>query len=137
MQRLLAFFSLVLAVSVPADSRVPPGSESEIRDRLTPFGSICKVGDACGGGTGPSASGSTRTGQQIYDKSCFICHGAGVGGAPIFNNNDDWAPRVAKGVESLWNSTRNGLNTMPARGTCMDCSDDELRAAMDYMLDAL
>ena len=47
-----------------------------------------------------------------------------------------WAPRIGKGIEVLYESTYNGLNTMPVRGTCMDCSDEELQATVDYMVAA-
>ncbi|MGB5729137.1 MAG: c-type cytochrome [Thiogranum sp.] len=28
----------------------------------------------------------------------------------------------------------SGLNAMPPKGTCADCSDEELKAAIEYML---
>ena len=46
-------------------------------------------------------------------------------------------PGIAKGIDVLYESTYNGLNgVMPARGTCMDCSDEELQATVDYMVAA-
>ncbi|MBV1907260.1 MAG: c-type cytochrome [Pseudomonadales bacterium] len=138
MQRLLVVFGIILTVSIWADVRVPPGTDDAVRDRLTPFGSSCKAGEECAGTAVVASGGEPLSGQAVYDKSCFICHAAGVGGAPKFQNIDDWKPRLAKGLDTLWSSTQNGLNAgMPPKGTCMDCSDDELRAAMDYMIDAV
>ena len=136
MQRVLVILGIILTVSVWAEVRVPPGNDETVRERMTPFGSVCKAGDTCAQKAAVASGGSPRSGQAVYDSSCFICHAAGVGGAPIFQNVEEWAPRLAKGLDALWDTTLNGLNAMPARGTCMDCSDDELRAAMDYMLDA-
>jgi len=135
-QRVLVILGLILTLSASADVRVPPGTDETVRERMTPFGEVCKAGDICAQKTAAASGESSRSGQAVYDSSCFICHAAGVGGAPIFQDVDAWAPRLAKGVDALWDTTVNGLNAMPARGTCMDCSDDELRAAMDYILDA-
>ena len=59
-----------------------------------------------------------------------------LGGAPLFADAAAWAPRIAKGMDVLMDSTINGINAMPAKGTCMSCSDDELAATVTYMLDA-
>jgi len=74
-------------------------------------------------------------GQKIYDTTCHACHAAGVAGAPKLGDKDAWAPRIAKGTDALLSSVKNGLNAMPPKGTCMACSDDELRAAMLYMVE--
>ncbi len=52
----------------------------------------------------------------------------GVGGAPKKDNAADWAPRLAKGNDAIWKSVTGGLNAMPPKGTCMNCSDDELKS---------
>ena len=116
--------------------RIPPGTDEEISARLTPFGKLCKSGEDCGQTATRSASAGPRTGQQVYDTACTVCHAVGVSGAPKFGNAEDWAPRIAQGMDTLWSHTLNGLNVMPPKGTCMDCSDEELRGAMDYMVEA-
>ena len=45
-----------------------------------------------------------------------------------------WPPRIAKGNDALLSSVKNGLKAMPPKVTCMSCSEDELRAAMEYMV---
>lgn len=143
--RLLVGVLLLLgAVSAAAD-RVPPGSDQEIRERLEPFGSLCRSGEDCGGqsegaaGAGgvAAAGGDARSGQAVYDRFCATCHAAGVAGAPTLDDGAAWEPRLAKGMDTLWDHTLNGFNAMPAKGTCMNCSDDELRGALDYMVDAV
>jgi cytochrome c5 len=73
-------------------------------------------------------------GEAIYKQSCMACHAAGVAGAPKLGDSQAWSPRIAKGNEALVQSVTNGLNAMPPKGGCMNCSDDELRGAVEYML---
>ncbi len=115
---------------------LPPGTSEEISQRIVPFGSVSRMGDP-GGAPVASASAEPLSGQQVYDQFCFACHTIGVGGAPKFGDGEQWAVRVDQGMDTLMDHTINGINTMPAKGTCMNCSDDELNAAVVYMLDAL
>ena len=78
---------------------------------------------------------ATVDGQKIYQASCQACHVAGVAGAPKLSDKEAWAPRIAKGNDALFASVKNGLNVMPPKGACMSCSDEELRAAMEYMVE--
>jgi len=73
-------------------------------------------------------------GQKIYQTSCQACHATGAAGAPKLGDKDAWAQRIAKGNDALFSSVKNGLKAMPPKGTCMSCSEDELRAAMEYMV---
>jgi cytochrome c5 len=77
---------------------------------------------------------ASADGQSIYQKSCQACHAAGIAGAPKLGDKDAWAPRIAKGNDALFASVKNGLKAMPPKGTCMSCSDDDLRAAVEYMV---
>jgi len=89
--------------------------------------------------TAPAATTATQTaaadGQGIYKASCQACHAAGVAGAPKLGDKDAWAPRIAKGSDAMYTSVIKGLNAMPPKGACMSCSEDELRAAVDYMVE--
>ena len=77
---------------------------------------------------------TSADGQNIYQKSCQACHASGAAGAPKLGDKDAWAPRIAKGNDAMLSSVKNGLKAMPPKGTCMSCSEDELRAAMEYMV---
>ncbi len=81
------------------------------------------------------AGSGTKTGDEVYKTTCAVCHGAGVAGAPKVGDVAAWAPRIAKGVDTLYASSLNGFQAMPPKGTCLSCSDDELKAAVDYMID--
>jgi len=74
-----------------------------------------------------------RTGEELYKAKCFVCHMTGAAGAPKLEDKAAWAPRLATGMEALMTSVVNGKNAMPPKGTCTDCTDDELKAAVEYM----
>lgn len=75
-----------------------------------------------------------RGGSEIYDSVCVTCHGSGVAGAPIFGNQAAWAPRKAKGMNVLLDHALHGYHYMPTRGSCLDCTDSEIKEAIRYML---
>lgn len=75
------------------------------------------------------------SGQSIYEKSCAVCHHDGIAGAPRFRDEKDWQPRLLnKKIEDLVAIAIKGINAMPARGTCFECSDEDLKNAIQYML---
>ena len=75
-----------------------------------------------------------KSGEQIYNSNCLVCHGAGVAGAPKLGDIAAWAPRIAAGMDSLLANATNGLNAMPPKGLCMSCSGEELQAVVEYMV---
>ena len=80
------------------------------------------------------AADSVDAGKKIYDTSCMACHSTGAAGAPKVGDKAVWAPRIAQGIDTLFNHTINGIRAMPPKGTCMSCSDDDLKAAVNYMV---
>lgn len=80
-----------------------------------------------------SSSIANENGKSVYDKACFACHSSGLIGAPKLHNEADWAPRKEKGLDALTASAIKGIGAMPARGACMDCSDDDIKDAIQYM----
>ncbi|SEG81347.1 c-type cytochrome [Marinobacterium lutimaris] len=84
----------------------------------------------------PAAAMAERSGEELYNTKCSVCHAAGVAGAPKFGDAAAWAPRAEKGMDALLATAKSGLNAMPPMGTCVDCSDSEMTAAIQYMLDA-
>lgn len=80
-----------------------------------------------------AASAMAAPDMEKYARSCQICHASGAANAPKTADAAAWEPRLAKGMDVLVQSVNNGLNAMPPKGMCMDCSDDEIQALIEYM----
>lgn len=80
-------------------------------------------------------AGAGRSGKDVYGSSCMACHDMGIAGAPKRGDTGAWAPFVEKGLDAMLQNAITGVNAMPPRGTCAACSDEELRAAIEYMLE--
>jgi len=129
---LLALLTLSLSCILYAQSNW----EQAVVDRVAPVGSTCMVGDPCAGEVAAVAASAARTAEDIYNSNCMACHMTGASAAPILGNVEQWAPRIARGIESIYSNAINGLNVMPAKGLCLSCTDDEIRAVVDYMVAA-
>lgn len=109
-------------------------SNEEIVERIKPYGSL-HVAGAAAADAGASAA---RSGEDVYNSACVACHGSGVLGAPRLHNGADWQPRLdEKGLDGVWQNALSGINAMPPRGTCSNCSDDEIKAAIEYMIEGI
>ena len=78
-------------------------------------------------------------GKKVYGMTCSRCHASGAAGAPIPGNKDEWGPRIAKGMDLLYQHSIEGFTgekgMMPAKGGNPSLSDEEMKAAVDYMVD--
>lgn len=78
-----------------------------------------------------------QNGKRVFDKTCGLCHGAGVGGAPRPGDKANWAPRIAQGMDILYRHATDGFSGatgyMPARGGAA-VSDADIKAGVDYMV---
>lgn len=72
-------------------------------------------------------------GEDIYTAHCGVCHDTGAAGAPKIGDAADWTKRFAQGMPTLMAHAINGYNSMPPRGACITCSDQEIKAAIDYI----
>ena len=110
---------------------------ADIEARIQPFSAVCVQGDACGGGEAVAGSAG-RSGEDVYNNACMACHSAGIAGAPAVGDQLAWAGRISKGMDALYDSGINGVagTGMIAMGGCVDCSDDDIRAAVDFMVDS-
>lgn len=76
-----------------------------------------------------------RSAQSIYEQHCIVCHRDGIAGAPKFRDKTTWNPRLAgRDINALAASAIQGKNAMPAKGTCQECSDSDIKAAVEYMV---
>ena len=136
MTRIATFLAVaLLAVSAYA-VELNDRQRTDIEGRISPVGEVCMQGDAECGGAATVASSGPRSGEDVYNAACMACHTTGAGGAPVLGDAAAWADRIAKGTEVLYASGVNGVpgTGMIAKGGCMNCSDEEIHAAVDYMI---
>lgn len=124
---LVTLFTLATIFAVQAAE----ADKSEIEKRIKPVGELYLAGavaEVAAAPTGP------KSGADVYQASCFACHGTGAMGAPKKGDVAAWEPRKAQGMDVLLEHAIKGFNAMPPKGTCMACSDDEIQAAIEFML---
>lgn len=133
MKRVLAVVLLGFGITAGA---VMASVEDEIRARIQPVGEVCLQGDECGQAAAATetASAGPRSGSEVYDAVCLACHTTGAAGAPVIGDAGAWAPRVDQGMETLISHAINGINAMPAKGGCASCPDEEIAAAVEYIV---
>jgi cytochrome c5 len=102
-----------------------------IAKRLAPVGQVYVAGAVAASAEGPSGP---RSGEKVYQTACFACHGTGALDAPK-KGDASWKPRMEQGFDMLVKNAIDGIRNMPARGTCGDCSDEEIAAAIKFMIE--
>ena len=126
---------LILAVTALLATSIVSAAGDTIEDRLKPVGELCMAGDECAAAVVEVASaGGARSGEDVYGTKCATCHATGAAGAPKLGDVAGWAARITKGNDTLYTNAISGFNGMPAKGLCFDCSDDEIKAAVDHMV---
>ncbi len=108
--------------------------QAKIQENIRPVGEVNVGSVPADSGTATATTAGHRSGEQVYNASCMACHTSGVANAPKLGDKAAWEPRAAKGIDGLLATAASGINAMPPRGTCADCSDDELKGAIEYML---
>ena len=131
----LSLVAMALAFSAAA---VEPTDQqrAEIEERIKPVGEVCLQGDSDCGGAAVATNSGPRAGDDVYNSACMACHATGAAGAPKLGDAAAWADRIAKGIDALYTSGVSGVpgTGMTAKGGCMNCSDEEVHAAVDYMV---
>lgn len=76
-----------------------------------------------------------QSGEQVYNTICAACHTSGVAEAPITGNKEQWRNRISEGIEHLYEQAINGVGIMPAKGGMATLSDEEVKAAVDFIIE--
>lgn len=82
------------------------------------------------------AANASASGEALYKTVCMACHVAGVAGAPKLGDKTAWAPRIATGLDALTASVLKGKNAMPPKGGAVAAPEADVRAAVEYMVNA-
>ncbi|MFZ0791177.1 MAG: c-type cytochrome [Chromatiaceae bacterium] len=108
-------------------------SPEAVAARLAPVGTVNT--DAAAVAAAPAtAAVSDDPGAATYNRVCQACHATGAAGAPLLGNKEAWQPRIDQGLDVMLQTAINGKGAMPPRGTCTNCSDEDLKAAIEYMV---
>ena len=110
--------------------------ENSVLERIKPVGEV-RIDTSIKVASAEIVETAVRSGEEIYNSKCAGCHTSGVMGSPKFASLEDWAPRLGLGLEKLTLSAIAGKGGMPAKGTCMDCTDNDIKITVQYMLDSL
>ncbi len=131
----LSLLAMALAFSAAA-VELTDAQRADIEKRIKPVGEVCLQGDSSCAVASAAASGP-RSGEEVFNAACTACHSTGAAGAPKLGDKAAWADRIAKGMDALHQSGLNGVpgTGMIAKGGCMNCSDEEVMAAVDYMVE--
>ncbi len=137
MRKILVAQATVLALwAVSAQAT----TDEEIAQRIKPVGEVCVQGQECANApvaavastdAGAVASAG-RSGEDVYKQYCTVCHSIGLLEAPKTGDTAAWQARAdaVGGLDGLLKTAVSGLNAMPPKGTCSDCTDDELMSAI-------
>lgn len=131
---LFASVAALVAVAASAASVQDKMSDGAIEKRIQPIGQHYVAGE---NSNQQAASSGPRSGEAVYNQFCSACHTSGVMGAPKMNDAAAWEPRLEQGMDVVLKHAVEGYNAMPPKGTCADCSEDEIQAAIDYMISDL
>jgi cytochrome c len=77
---------------------------------------------------------ATSPGAVIYQQACALCHAEGIAAAPMPGDNSSWSGRLEKGRAGLVASALTGIGTMLPKGGQSHLSDDDVAAAVDFMI---
>lgn len=139
--------ALVLAVSLAVllgacgkqESEAPDASAPVTQEAAPPVAEAPVAPPPAEAAAPAVAAADTTHGKSVYNKTCALCHGVGAAGAPKPGDQADWAPRIAQGMDVLYQHSIEGFTgakgVMPPRGGAASLSDDDVKAAVDYMVE--
>lgn len=125
---------LLLGVTLSAYG-ISDKQRTAIEERIKPVGTVCLEGDNSCGAVVAATGGSARSLEDIYNTNCMACHNTGAAGAPKLGDAAEWTARLEKGIDQVYTHAIYGFNGMPAKGLCMSCSEDEVKAVVDYIVE--
>ncbi len=125
---------------MPAKGSNPALSDDEVKAAVDYIVGQVQGSDAASSDAASTEASSEDLGKKVFDGLCVNCHGVSALAAmiPQAGDADAWGPRIEKGIDTLYNHAINGftgeLGMMPAKGSNPALSDDEVKAAVDYIV---
>ena len=126
-----------------ASNRDDPEYQAAVLENIRPFGRVAITGqsieeDVVIEVAAAEPAAEVMSGPQVYNTACIACHGTGIAGAPATGDVAAWSPRIAQGSTLLNKHALQGLQGdtgyMPPKGGRVDLSDEEIIAAVEYIV---
>ncbi len=118
-----------------------PAVLAKTSERIAPVGMVILDGEADTTAVAvvtETVVAQVRTGPEVYNTACMACHTTGAGGAPKIGDSAAWADRLSKGQATLIEHAIKGFQGdagyMPPKGGRADLTDDEVSAAVEFMV---
>ncbi|MEQ8288589.1 MAG: c-type cytochrome [Gammaproteobacteria bacterium] len=149
---MMIVFFIAAKIVNPGDTAADDKRAEKIAEITKPVGRVVVAGEeaaaeeemvVAAADTAGAAAGRAKSGEEVFNGLCKNCHGMPAMAAmmPQIDDKAAWEPRIAKGIDTLYDHAINGfmgdMGMMPARGGNPALSDDEVKAAVDYMLEAV
>lgn len=129
----IILFILLLNFSAFLHAEFVDQSIEAIEDRIAPIGKV-RISEIPKQTLLPPETHIIHLGKAIFEEHCILCHGNGIAGAPRFGDKPDWKLRIKKKLSLLLEHVENGYGAMPRKGTCLECSPENLKTAIRYMV---
>jgi len=139
---------LAIVISIIATNLVDSESsgdaafqEKKVLDRIKPLGEVATTAEEAQLASpkteepAPVVASGPMTPEQVYNTACMACHSSGAAGAPKIGDIADWSPRIAQGNDVLFEHATKGFKGMPPRGGSSQLSDEDISAAVTYMVE--
>ena len=147
---------VVIGVIVFIISQLIPGGEPDVNDpiiekmledRIKPVGDVYvgsvppeAVAQAQPTQAQPVAAGGEAApadGKKVYNAVCLACHTTGAAGAPKLGDKAAWAKYLSKSMDEVYTGAIKGRGGMPAKGGRADLTDEQVKAAVDYLVESV
>jgi cytochrome c5 len=122
------------------DARIRPPVQVAVAGRDNSALAITPAQPGAEGATAGTAAPAAmpKSGTDLFQQTCNVCHGQGIGGAPKAGDKAAWAARIAEGKAVLYEHALKGFQgkagVMPPKGGRMDAPDDLVKQAVDHMV---
>ena len=124
------------AEAAPADAPKPAATAKAAAPAAAPVAAAPAATAPAAAPAATAAATVNPAGEKLYKSVCLACHASGVANAPKFGDKAAWAPYIASGMDTMVKVAMTGKGAMPPKGGAANASEDDIRAAVQYMVDA-
>ena len=138
----IALIFLARYIQPESDLDANPSQGVLAEQRITPVGSV-RYGEEGAAALAEAQAATIEAapagdvvvnGPEVYGGLCKTCHDTGVAEAPIPGSEQMAARETERGLDGLVQNVLNGLNAMPPKGGNPALTDEQIQAAVEFML---